>query len=616
MRKVAAILTLLAVSLFVSSALVSGYTFHGDEMRSGNFTDYGPESAELVYKIYLGGFVDGSPVVSNNRVFVLNYDWSSANSSFYCINATTGEIIWKVRGIDGMSTPAIAESDGLVFVHAYYNVSEGSGKLYAFYAENGTERWNVTVEASVDSWCVASSPLVYNNSVYVLSYYGTLYRFNFDGNEIWNLSVGDSLSLSSRMSSPSAWNGTIYFIANVSNTYKLIAVDESGYELWNRSVEGVIKASPALSNGIVYLSTDSKLHAFNASNGEELWNASFDGTVSTPAVSGERLYVGSNSKLYCINATTGEELWNFTANGKIDSSPAIAANNIVYFATNTPNGTIYALNATNGAFIWSYSLNPPENAYYNIMSSPFIYNGKLYIGADDGNLYIFGLWKGTVKITKGTFEVVDNASKTYTVSNFTVLGVLQKLNETAGISYTLYNSSGNLYLSSLGGISNGQWITEVNGKQISEGLQFVNVSDGDVVTFWFNPPNASGNVSAGNAPYLVEVKVKVKLVTINELEVSSASRGGFASATLNLTSHHSGWLVVVVSGTNENGDSIAGISTVKMEEGDVLEIPVKIPIPQQVQTGNYTLYAAVYKLSEYPEKISEYTTTPVNCTVS
>lgn len=509
-----------------------------------------------------------------------------------------------------MSTPAVYGD--YVFVHTY-NERSGNGELMSFFASNGTLRWNVGVDPSTSSWLVSSSPLIYNGSIYVLSYYGKFYKFDVNGSEIWNVTLGSVAN--NYMSSPSAWNRTIYVAVNDSGTYRLFALDESGTKLWNATLLGIPKATPVIYNGTVYLPMSERLYGFNTTTGDEVWNVSFDGTLSTPAIADGRIYVANKTTIFCFDLANRQELWNFTAlhstspYDSIASSPAVA-DGVVYFATNTANGTIFALNATNGQFIWSH-----ETSNY-IMSSPFVDNGKLYIGADDGNLYIFGLWRGSLTIDPGSFTVTDDSGNTYTVSNFTVLGVLQKLKEVAGINYTVHLSpydNESLFLSSLAGIgsSNGWWMTEVNGQGISRGMQSVNVSDGDVVTFWLYPSNAPlGSVSSKNAPYLVQVEVKAKIADMNEFSVINGSRGGFINATVNITPYYTGWLAIVVSGTNDNGDSIAGIATVKVTHQLSVEVPVMISLPQQVQAGDYRLYVGIYRLDRFPDEISEYVTTP------
>lgn len=607
------------VIMITLCAVGSAQTFHGDAARTGNFSDYGPKTGQLVYRLALNP-IHGSPVVASGTVFVIaDYSWGGDNSrtGLYAVNSTNGTVLWHYGGIYGMSTPAVYDS--YVFVHAY-NERSGDGELMSFFTANGTLRWNVTVDPSVSSWVVSSSPLIYNGSIYVLSYYGRLYKFDLNGSEIWNLTLGSTAS-STYMSSPSAWNGVIYVAVNDSGTYRLVAVSENGAEIWNATLMGVPKATPAIYGGTVFLPTSERIYGFNATNGNEIWNISFDGTLSTPAVANGRIYVANKTTIFCFDIASRQELWNFTALpnagawDSIASSPAVA-DGLVYFATNAANGTIFALNATSGQLVWSY-----ETDNY-IMSSPFVDNGKLYIGADDGNLYIFGLWKGTLTIEPGTFSVTDDSGNTYVVSNFTVLGVLQKLKEVAGINYTVYLSpydNESLFLSSLAdiGLGSGWWMTEVNGQGISRGMQFENVSDGDVVTFWLYPANAPwGSVSAENAPYLVEVAVKGKLADVNNLQAGNGVRGGFINATVNLTPYYTGWVVVVVSGTNSNGDSIAGISAVKVEHGRTINVPVMLAIPQQAQTGTYDLYVGVYRLDEFPSSIKAYTTSPKSITVS
>ena len=607
------------VLLVMLASLSSAQTFHGDVVRTGNFSDPGPLTGDLVYKVGLNP-VHGSPVVSDDGVvYVLaDYSWSGDNAKVgvYAINANNGSVVWHYGGVYSMSTPAV--NGGVVYVHAYSEAS-GGGELIALNASDGSLIWNVSIEPGIGSWLASSSPLVYNGYVYVLSYFGRLYKFDTGGNEIWNISVG-SVASSTYMSSPSAWNGTIYVAVNDSGVYRLVALDENGLELWNHTLTGTPKSSPVIYGGSVFISTSERLYRFNATTGQELWNVSFDGTLSTPAVGDGKLYVANRTTMFCFDISSGQELWNYTAISSpgqwdsITSSPAVAGG-VLYFATNTANGAIYAINSTSGELIWKYVTDN------YVMSSPFVYNGKLYIGADDGNLYIFGLWKGSVVIDDGSFTVTDVSGNSYQVSNFTVLGVLQKLKEVAGINYSVYLSTydnESLFLSSLAGIGSnaGWWITEVNGQGITKGMQFVNVSDGDTVTFWLFPNNAVwGSVNAKNAPYIVEVRVNAKLVEINGVSAGSGLRGGYVNATVNITSYYTGWISIVVSGTNANGDSIAGITTVRVAHQQMLEVPVMLAVPQQISTGTYTLYVGVYRLSEFPDRIAEYTTAGTACTV-
>lgn len=581
--------------------LVEGSTFHFDDQRTGNFSDEGPKTGELVHKVPLTGLVDSSPVIQNGSVYLTNNPGMSSGSEnlgLYAVNATNGSVEWKVPGIYGMATTAVSK-DGL-FVHSYDDKTD-DGILASFYTSNGTERWNVTLEEDVGWWKVSSSPLVHDDRVYVLSYDGDLHCFDLQGNELWNVSsegVNENY-----FNSPSATDEWVLYPKNDSGDYYLTAVNKTGSIVWERAVNGTVTNTPAVSEGIAYSATDSKLYGFEV-GGSELWNVSFDGGMSTPAIAHNKLFVGSgNGRLYCFNTTNGKEVWNFTAIenpsafGSIKSSPAYS-DGIVYFATNEANGTVFALNASDGSVVWEYELGT------YVMSSPFVYKNKLFIGADDGNLYIFGLWKGEVTLNPGNFTVTTDGGEDFTVSNFTALGALQRASELDSFNYTVNNSYGgeNLYPTSIGGVGEGYWCYEVNGVEPMNGINKYNVSDGDTVRYWLW---TSSSDSAHNAPNSVIIEVNSKPVRINNMTVTNAYRGGNATAWVNVTSFTDGWYVVVVSGTN-NGESVAGTSTVRFTAGQSLKLPVIVSVPQQVSKGDYELYAGIYKLEDYPNNILDW----------
>ena len=718
-------LGIILILLIFAVSGVKATTFHGDIQRTGNFSDIGPKSSELVYTISLNP-IHGSPIVWNGEVFVIaDYSWGGDNSKvgLYKIDKN-GTVIWHYGNVYGMSTPSV-DDNGYIYAHIY-NGRNGNGELMSFYT-NGTLRWNVTTDPSTPSWYISSSPLVYNGSIYVLSYYGKLYKFDTRSSEIWNFTAGSTLN-AAYMSTPSAWSGKIYFIANVSGTYKLFAIDENKNQVWNESLLGIPKATPVIYNGVVYIPTSERLYGFNATNGDEIWNVSFNGVLSTPAVYDDKIYIANKTKLFCFNTQTMHELWNFTAIpnansfDSIASSPAIA-DGIVYFATNTANGTIYALNATTGSVVWKYVTNN------YIMSSPFIYNGKLYIGADDNNLYIFGLWKGkvnlnpakitvelkdgsatqingntalaalikasesggfnvtvvnstwglyvesvanvqpqgwngwmyvvngvmpsvgaakytlnnsdtveffygswgispvdaeyrliiqvnltniiwngTVELKQGNFTIMANGNS-YEVSNLTALGALNAANLVARFNYTVndkwYESWGSLLVDSIYGIENNgtsgwmYWVNYPNESMPMTGANAYSVKDGDTIYWYYS---TSMNDTPNNSSYVIKINVKTEKVFVNSFNVSKGSRGGYATAWVNLTAIDKDWYVIVVSGTN-NGEGIAGISTVQLNANEPLSVPVLVSIPQQVLTGDYKLYVGVYNLNEYPSNI-------------
>ena len=56
--------------------------------------------------------------------------------------------------------------------------------------------------------------------------------------------------------------------------------------------------------------------------------------------------------MYALNASTGAKLWSYLTGSDVVSSPAVA-NGVVYVGSSDDN--VYALNARTGAKLWSYT---------------------------------------------------------------------------------------------------------------------------------------------------------------------------------------------------------------------------------------------------------------------
>ena len=158
--------------------------------------------------------------------------------------------------------------------------------------------------------------------------------------------------------------------------------------LWKFNVTDMVTSSASVSDGIVYVASDSgTLFALNTTTGKQLWNYSAGDIVqSTPAVYNGMVYFGAfDNQLYALNASDGTSIWNYTADSVVKSSPIIS-NNIVYFGSQ--DGKTYAVNASDGSLIWSY-------AALAFDSSPALYNEIVYIGSNDNNLYALNSTDGS-----------------------------------------------------------------------------------------------------------------------------------------------------------------------------------------------------------------------------
>jgi eukaryotic-like serine/threonine-protein kinase len=144
--------------------------------------------------------------------------------------------------------------------------------------------------------------------------------------------------------------------------------------------------------------------------------------ISSPAVDGATVYVGSTGGfLYAVDRAAGTEKWKFETKSRITSSPAVA-NGLVYFGAYDSN--FYAVDAATGKLKWKFqtdgerqftaqhlhglqpaseSMPDPWDCY---LSSPAVWNGAVYFGSGDGNVYALDAQTGALKWKFKTGDVV------------------------------------------------------------------------------------------------------------------------------------------------------------------------------------------------------------------
>jgi len=147
--------------------------------------------------------------------------------------------------------------------------------------------------------------------------------------------------------------------------------------------------------------------------------------LSSPAIAGDKLYFGSSDhSLYALDLSTGALKWKFKSDGRITSSPAVSAN-VVYFGSF--DGKFYAVDAATGQLKWKFQtggerrfaakhLHGAEPASETMpdpfdfyLSSPVIWNGGVYFGSGDTNVYALDAASGNLKWKFKTGDVVHGS---------------------------------------------------------------------------------------------------------------------------------------------------------------------------------------------------------------
>jgi len=207
------------------------------------------------------------------------------------------------------------------------------------------------------------------------------------------------------------------FRGNVAHTgvYDAAGVTKTPKVKWKFQTGGRLISSPAIVNGTAYIgSFDGNLYAVDAERGTVKWKFETQGAVpSSPAVAGGLVYFGSyDGNFYAVDAATGKKKWSFQTEGErrfaaknlngilpeketmpdfwdfFLSSPVVWEGK-VYFGSG--DGNIYALEAVSGALRWKFKTG-------NVVhTSPAISNGTLFMGGFDTFFYALNATTGEEK---------------------------------------------------------------------------------------------------------------------------------------------------------------------------------------------------------------------------
>ena len=211
--------------------------------------------------------------------------------------------------------------------------------------------------------------------------------------------------------------GQSTFHGNIARTgvYNSPGPKTLGAPEWTFQTKGPIFGSPAVSEGVVYIgSADGAMYAVDQKTGQQKWRTVTEGAVaSSPAVAdGMVFFLSYDSGLYALDAKTGARKWRFgtsyekrfeaknlhgqspadqtipDAHDIFLSSPAVF-NDRVYFGSS--DGNVYALDERTGVVQWKFETKGIVHA------SPAIWNNTLFIGSWDSYLYALDAATGAEK---------------------------------------------------------------------------------------------------------------------------------------------------------------------------------------------------------------------------
>jgi outer membrane protein assembly factor BamB len=278
-----------------------------------NVYAFNTSTGAKIWNYTTGVLMNSSPNVVNGVVYI-----GSGNSNVYALNASTGAKLWNYtspgpsqsvieRGFNSgafESSPAVA--NGIVYI------GSDDGNLYALNASNGDKIWNYTTsfqQTYLTGNQVTSSPAVSQGIVYVGSVGGNIYAFNATtGDKIWSYYTGPSVNYGGGywhgvQASPAVANGVVYVGSVDGNMYALDA--STGKQIWAEKFFSIL-SSAAVSGDVVYVGIANNVTALNATTGSRIWVFLTQNQInSSPAVADGVVYISSeNGNFYALGETS------------------------------------------------------------------------------------------------------------------------------------------------------------------------------------------------------------------------------------------------------------------------------------------------------------------------
>ncbi len=282
----------------------------------------------------------------------------------------SGEIIWTVSTGDEIRSTPLVYNNG-VYVTSYDSV------LYVLDYETGKERWRYTAQAGIHA-----SPYEWNNAIFIASLDNHIYCLNArTGRSAWDFEAADKVR-----TTPAVDYGHVFVGADDGNLYVLNA--RNGKLTWQFSAKDAIRSSPLINDeNIIFGCNDNTVYCVSMRSRKAVWKFATDSQVlSSPVSKGELIFIGSNDKnIYALNAGTGRVEWKAKTRHAVVAPPSIADDVLLVAGYDK---RVYALVPNTGKPLWKFE------AEAEIVSSPAVADGRVYFGSFDTYVYCLDLSTG------------------------------------------------------------------------------------------------------------------------------------------------------------------------------------------------------------------------------
>ena len=337
-----------------------------------------------------GKGIFSSPVVdAEGTVYV-----GSADRYFYAIDRL-GVVKWKVLTGEIIDSSALLDDRGRVIFGSgdarVYCVDRGTGDiLWTFQAQTADEVSREFCVATYNvNWFEGNIGILPGGDILAPNDNYLIYRLDRETGKVVRRYLANEMVWSLPAVNPET--GTMFFGScyNISSNILGYTLEE-GKKRWGAGGLCFTAATPMLTgyeaNGVVILgSYNGYLRCLAQKNGKTLWKLGLrdhiyaspgrlsDGTIVQPCADGS---------VYGVDPCGGKVLWTFDTLEPIRSSPAIGAEDRIYFGSG--EGKLFCLNP-DGSLRWSYQCILEGRNDLN--ASPALGYGGVYIAGESGEIF-------------------------------------------------------------------------------------------------------------------------------------------------------------------------------------------------------------------------------------
>ncbi len=363
----------------------------------------GSPSARIVGGSWLcgGARLSGSHGISCDSQNRVNLTFAYADLGFRVVRCEAGT--HPRDGLEPLADwPVVLDIDANDYDPLAGAAYRGSLARTGCHATRGPRGGEVAARWTFDTGgAVRSSPVVVGGVVYVGSDGGHFHAIRArDGEELWRLAVPGGVT-----GSPCVAGGSVYFGGNDGALYAVEA--ETGEVRWRAPGRGqALATSPAVAYGTVFVEG---CWGFDAATGRQVWATTKGrlrggGTsrLSSAALVGGRLYHdGSAAEIATARYAIGRgDAWAGHNTDPVAGSVMLALNSGLGGAVNLPD--IRALDADSGRLLWRRPVAAPGqsvNVRKVLLTSPAVWDGRVYLGFDGGLLFCLDLADGQPRWT-------------------------------------------------------------------------------------------------------------------------------------------------------------------------------------------------------------------------